>query len=237
MDSEKNPIVLLAGGFCGGWIWRDVVPLLNERGYKTTTPTCTGLGERRHLTHGCVDLSVHLDDVCNHLEMEDLWDVTLVGWSFSGMLLPGTLARSAQRIKSLIYLDAFVPEHGKALVDYLPPAATALLHAYSAANNPLPTSIFFDLFDIKDRQILEFLTQKLVAHPSRTGTEPAVIPDDIPRVPTTYIRCVHHPTPIMDEAAERMAADPEVRVVMAPMDHLCMLTAPDHLVSQLLESV
>ncbi len=46
--NERHTFVLVHGGWCGGWIWRYVAPALRERGHVVTTPTLTGLGERRH---------------------------------------------------------------------------------------------------------------------------------------------------------------------------------------------
>jgi pimeloyl-ACP methyl ester carboxylesterase len=57
-----------------------------------------------------VDLSIHVEDVVAHIEMEDLQNVVLVGWSYGGMVSTGVLTRIPHRIKSMIYLDSFVPE-------------------------------------------------------------------------------------------------------------------------------
>jgi hypothetical protein len=60
-------------------------------GHTVTTPTLTGLGERRHLGSNA-DLDTHIEDVVAHIEMEDLKDVTLVGWSYGGMVITSALA-------------------------------------------------------------------------------------------------------------------------------------------------
>jgi pimeloyl-ACP methyl ester carboxylesterase len=59
--------------------------------------------------------------VVAHIEMEDLRDITLVGWSYGGMVVTGVLARIPERIKGLVYLDAFMPEDGEAVADYWSP--------------------------------------------------------------------------------------------------------------------
>ena len=41
--------VLLHGAWHGGWCWERVAAPLRARGHRVTTPTQTGLGERRHL--------------------------------------------------------------------------------------------------------------------------------------------------------------------------------------------
>ncbi|MBD8091465.1 alpha/beta hydrolase [Pseudomonas fluorescens] len=109
-----NTYVLVAGAWHGAWVWRDVIPVLRGMGHAVSAPTLSGLGERRHTADACVGLGTHIEDVVAHIVMEDLHAVTLVGWSYGGMVTTGVAARLPGRIQSLIYLDAFVPEPGKA---------------------------------------------------------------------------------------------------------------------------
>ena len=86
------------------------------RGYDV--PHALGaIGERVHLATPHVDLSVHVDDVVNQVLYEDLTDIVLVGYSYGGMVVTGTLAHIAGRVRELVYLDAFVPADGQALTD------------------------------------------------------------------------------------------------------------------------
>src|SRR5208283_3726244 len=97
----KRTYVLLHGAWHGGWVWRDVASGLRAMGHAVTTPTLTGLGERRHVGNDTADLATHIEDVVAHIEMEELQDITLVGWSYGGMVVTGALARIPHRIKSL----------------------------------------------------------------------------------------------------------------------------------------
>jgi pimeloyl-ACP methyl ester carboxylesterase len=64
MSSDvKHTYVLIAGAWCGGWVWRDVIPRLRKLGHAVTAPTLTGLGERRQSGRDDTDLSTHIDDV------------------------------------------------------------------------------------------------------------------------------------------------------------------------------
>jgi pimeloyl-ACP methyl ester carboxylesterase len=91
---------------------------MRAAGHEFWTPTCTGVGERAHLANPSIDLDTHIQDIVNVLEFEDLNDVVLVGHSYGGMVATGVADRAHERIKQVIYLDAFVPEDGKALLDY-----------------------------------------------------------------------------------------------------------------------
>ena len=65
-------IVFVHGAFHGGWCWRDVAESLREAGHRVFTPTLTGLGERSHLFSKDVDLDVHIQDVRNVIDWEEL---------------------------------------------------------------------------------------------------------------------------------------------------------------------
>lgn len=89
-------------------------------GDRLFTPTFTGLGERSHLTGLSNDLEIHIQDVLGVLEYEDLRDVVLIGHSYGGMVATGVADRARDRIKHLVYLDAFVPKDGQSQADLLP---------------------------------------------------------------------------------------------------------------------
>ena len=55
-------------------------------------------------------------DVVNTILFEDLHDVILVGHSYGGMVITGVAEMIPNRIKKLIYLDAFLPIDGESVV-------------------------------------------------------------------------------------------------------------------------
>jgi pimeloyl-ACP methyl ester carboxylesterase len=52
------------------------------------------------------------------LKFEDLRDVILIGHSYGGMVATGVADRARERIRHLVYLDAYAPEEGKSSHDY-----------------------------------------------------------------------------------------------------------------------
>jgi hypothetical protein len=64
------------------------------------------------------------------------------------MVITGVADRIAAKIRSLVYLDAFVPENGKALFDYLPAELSGQMRADAAQNGegykvtPIPAAHF-----------------------------------------------------------------------------------------------
>lgn len=109
--------VLVHGAWHGGWCYKRVAQRLRTKGHEVYTPTLTGLGERSHLLHAGVNLSLHVQDILNVLRWEELSDVVLCGHSYGGMVITGVAAAVPDKIASLVYLDAFVPDAGQSLWD------------------------------------------------------------------------------------------------------------------------
>ncbi len=105
-------IVMVAGGWHGGWALAPMARELRSLGHDVFTPTLTGLGERRHLLNAGVNLETHIEDIANVLRFEDLTDVILCGHSYAGMVITGVADRLPERIATLVYVDAFVPQDG-----------------------------------------------------------------------------------------------------------------------------
>jgi pimeloyl-ACP methyl ester carboxylesterase len=111
--------VLVHGAWHGGWCWRDTAAALRAQGHAVVTPTHTGLGDKFHLSRQDITLETHIRDVCGIIEWEGLNDVVLCGHSYGGMVITGVADRMAQRIRSLVYLDAFIPQDGDSLISLL----------------------------------------------------------------------------------------------------------------------
>jgi pimeloyl-ACP methyl ester carboxylesterase len=84
------------------------------------TPTLTGLGERSHLNSAALDLSTHIADIVNLLKWEELSNVVLCGHSYAGSVIAGVADQMFDRIKALVFLDAFVLENGESFMDIVP---------------------------------------------------------------------------------------------------------------------
>jgi pimeloyl-ACP methyl ester carboxylesterase len=110
-------IVLVPGGWRGGWTFSSIARDIRARGHEAWTPTLTGLGERVHLARGSVNLDTHIDDIANLLLYEQLTQVVLCGHSYAGMVITGVADRMPERIAKLVYVDAFVPDDGNSWWD------------------------------------------------------------------------------------------------------------------------
>lgn len=231
--------VLVHGSHGGSWIWKKVLPLLRARGHEVYTPGLTGLSDRAHLLQCGVDLMTHVTDVASLLFYEDLSEVVLVGNSYAGMVITGVAASVPERLKMLVYLDAYVPDDGQSEEDLWPPEMRTAILADEAAvrgvRQPPPPSAF----GITDPEVAEWVTARWTPHPLATYTQA------VPRgnawsaaLPRVFIHCTGDPATTLPVfatcAAKARASGWEVHELVT--GHVAMLTAPRE-VAELLHKV
>lgn len=174
--TKKATFVLIHGAWHGGWAWKKVRPLLQAARHDVFTPTLTGLGERAHLANPAVDLDTHIQDVINLLEYEDLRDVILAGHSYAGMVITGVAAKAPSRLAQLVYVDAFLPENGKSLNDYVP-SFVANYEENVRKNGdgwrlPFAGALTLQALGITDAADIAWMSPRMVDQPYKTFTQP-----------------------------------------------------------------
>ncbi|MBV29632.1 MAG: alpha/beta hydrolase [Actinobacteria bacterium] len=110
-----SEIVLVHGAWGGSYGFKKLRPLLTAHGHEVFTPSLTGIGERSHLVNPSITLETHVTDVVNTILYEDLTEILLLGFSYGGMVATGALEMISDRVKHLVYLDAFVPGDGQSV--------------------------------------------------------------------------------------------------------------------------
>ncbi|HEV8586369.1 MAG TPA: alpha/beta hydrolase family protein [Methylomirabilota bacterium] len=217
--------VLVHGAWHGGWCWIRVARLLRDAAHEVHTPTLTGLGDRAHQARPEIDLEAHVQDVVGVLEAEELRNVILVGHSYAGMVITGVAARAANRLSHLVYLDAFVPEAGKALLDYAGPRAEAIRESARAEGEgwripPFPP----ERFGVTSQRDREWLQRRLVPQPLKTFEQPlaAAGGDKAKRV---YVYCSSPAMGAFDQFAERLREDRKWQFHDVKTGHDAMITA------------
>jgi pimeloyl-ACP methyl ester carboxylesterase len=230
--------LLVHGSHGGGWIWQKVTPRLRAAGHEVYAPTLTGVSDRSHLFDCGVNLTTHITDVVSLLAYEDLSDVILVGNSYAGMVITGVAAKVPERLKRLVYLDAYVPEDGQSEVDLWPAEMRAAILADEAASKGLRQPPPPALFGVTDPVLAEWVKVRWTPHPLATYTEP--VPRGNARsaaLPRVFIHCTEGPTmstPLFAPFAAKARANGwEVRELAT--GHVAMLTAPQEVSDMLLE--
>src|SRR3978361_689888 len=110
--------VLVHGAWHGGWCWRRVADLLEQKGHKVFAPTLSGLCERSPLADAKSSPSTHIADVVNLIRWEGLDDIVLVGHSYGGFVISGVAEKLSVAPPSLVFLDALVPQNGAGTADF-----------------------------------------------------------------------------------------------------------------------
>jgi pimeloyl-ACP methyl ester carboxylesterase len=224
--------LLVHGAWHGGWSWRRTARRLREAGHEVFTPSLTGLGDRSHLLGPGVTLSTHVRDVTNLIEHEELRDVVLCGHSYSGLVVAQAADQMPGRIAALVFLDAFLPEDGKALLDLLPPESRAASEAEAREQGdgwflPAPAPERLELADAADRH---WFKERSGAQPLATFTEPSRLIGAWRTVPRlVYIAATHFTPPVFQRFAQAVQADPAFEYYEVPCGHEIMIDRPDAL--------
>jgi pimeloyl-ACP methyl ester carboxylesterase len=169
--TRPKTYVLVHGAWHGGWCWRDVAAALRQTGHRVTTPTQTGLGERRHLLSKNITLGTFVADIVNHIEAEELTDIVLVGHSHGGAVITGVADRIPARIRDLVYLDAVILESGRSAFSMLSPETATARRKLVAEEGqglflPVPALTAFGIPD--DHPRADWVRRRLTPHPVGT---------------------------------------------------------------------
>jgi pimeloyl-ACP methyl ester carboxylesterase len=231
--------VLIHGGGHGGWCYNKLSPLLRTAGHLVYAPSLTGCGDRKHLVSPDVGLDTHVTDVVNLLDYEDLTEVILVGHSYGGMVITGVADRAAERISSLVYLDAAHPVDGESLRVL---ASRSIEPTYAGVRTvdgtelvmwPMPGMAAF--FGITDPADAAWTESKLTPHPWKCFDQPLrlVNGDAARRVGRININCTQA-LQNSEPAARARQVDGD-RNYESDSGHDLMITEPRAVADMLLE--
>jgi pimeloyl-ACP methyl ester carboxylesterase len=202
-------------------MWSRLARELRSRGHEVLTPSLTGVGERAHLAAPAVNLSTHIADVLHALEYERLEQVVLVGHSYGGMVVTGAADRAAARIAALVYLDAFVPQNGQALVDFLPQPMRERLPRDEWRVPPLPPHAQ----GMSDATEIAWVADRRVPQPLGTFTEKLSLEGRY-RGPRRYILCSGYSPSTFRAFGEHLRSDPAWRYDELPTHHYPQVSMP-----------
>ena len=234
--SGEKTILVCHGAWSGGWSWKKMFPLVQTAGYRLVVPTYTGLGEREHLANPAIDLDTHIQDILSAIKFEDLSDIILLGHSYGGMVATGVADRARDRIKQLIYLDAFVPDDGQSLLDLNEPARARMRELAQAGDgwrvppNPTPPDT--------PQADLDWLTERRVDMPLKCFETKLKLQGGKLSLPRSYIYAKRiTPADTFGPFAKRTRSEPGWRYFEIDASHSPHVTAPETLMALLGEIV
>jgi len=228
--------VLVHGAWHGGWCWQRVAAQLRRDGHAVFTPTLTGLGERSHLLAPGINLATHVADIVNVMKWERLRDVVLCGHSYGGFVISRVAEEMASAIRSIVFLDAFLPADGDTIEKVTGPAIQDAVRAAlqrSELGVPPRSAETFGVNEA-DRAWVDSLC---VPQPIGTFTSPIVLDGARERISRkTYIRAKGYHNPSFDRAFGAAKSDPSWHCHHVPCGHDVMVDMPERLSELLLQA-
>jgi pimeloyl-ACP methyl ester carboxylesterase len=233
-----STFVLVHGAWGGAHGFRHLRRRLQAAGHEVFTPSLTGIGERVHLASPLVGLGTHVRDVVHQVLYEDLQDIVLLGFSYGGAVVTGALEHIAERVRHLVYLDAFVPAHGESVWGQLRGTGRSAITLGEEwlVNGPVR--------EFDDPAEAAWMAPRRTAHPKACFTEPVFLAQPLERYPfsRTYIKATAAPPEdpgnlAFWRAARHAQASADWRYHEIATNHMVANNRPDELAALLLDLV
>jgi pimeloyl-ACP methyl ester carboxylesterase len=236
-------IVLVHGSWHTGELWRDVALQLRDGGHEVHTPTIAGHGKGvdKRVNHAQCTQSV-VDYIVEH----DLRDFVLLGHSYGGTIISKVVEALPDRVRRLVFWNAFVLQDGESLDDNVPPHYRALFSQMSAASPDgsvmLPFPIWREAF-INDADLAT--AQRTYELLSPEPYQPFVDKLDLKKfhalpTPRSYLHCTEDtalpPSPEWGWHPRMSSRLGLYRLVQIPGSHEVMFTAPERLARAIVEA-
>ena len=188
-----STFVLVHGAWHTGQEFEAVAQPIRDAGHTVHCPTVAGNKPGDDRTIG---LDAAISSIALYLSENDLTDVILLGHSYGGMIITGVADRCPERLRRLVYWNAFVPNSGECLNDLVPPHYVEMFDGVSAASPDnsvmLPFPIWREAFiNDGDAQIAQSSYDVLNPHPYATFTDKIALeknPAEM-ELPKSYINC------------------------------------------------
>ncbi len=232
--------VFVHGAFAGAWCWGPLRERLEAAGHTTEARDLPGSGDDQTPV-GELTLDVYADSVCEQLRQADE-PAVLVPNSMGGVVATQAAARCPERVASIVYVAAFLPQDGQSLLalTQLPEGADDQIQANLVVVGDPPVATLsaaasLDAMYLRcSEQTAAWAIGRQRPQPVLPFTQPVSLPDgafdDIPR---SYVLCTLDRS-IPPALQRRMIATAGITdVVELDTDHAPHLSATDELAAAL----
>lgn len=187
--------VLIHGAWHDGSLWEEVAAPLRSAGHEVHTPTLAGNGP------GEIDRTIgHAEAVqsaIDYLDENDLSDFVLLGHSYGGSIISKVAEAMPDRIRRLVYWNAFVLMDGESVESVSPPPykemmdAIAASGAYGPGAVKLPFPVWREAFmNDAPLELAEKTYEMTTPHPLKTLTDKLELKTFYElEIPKSYINC------------------------------------------------
>lgn len=109
-EVKKETFVLVHSAWLGAWQWESVKNILEAEGHKVITPDLPGHGNDK-TSPADITMDNYVNTILSILDSQEE-DVILLGHSFNGITISRVAELRPNKIKSLVYLTAFLLPNG-----------------------------------------------------------------------------------------------------------------------------
>ncbi|MGH1493791.1 MAG: alpha/beta fold hydrolase [Acidimicrobiales bacterium] len=228
--AQLPPVVLIHGGWMGGWAWDALTPHLVAAGHDVHTPTLVGLGDRQAEGGPATTIIDQVDDLALWLKRFER-PVTLLGHSYSGMVATMLADRLPEMVARLVILDGFVPLDGEGIADLVDPSEAKETAKAVAAHGQRPPPDPAR-WGVSDPATTNMLRARLTPHPGGTTAERVRLSGRYAG-PKDYISMTQDQKQHFVRTADRLRDDNSWALHEYDGGHLDMIIAPEHLAQTL----
>jgi len=221
--------VLIHGGHHGSWCWDKVVPLLRNKEHVVEVPDLPGHGKDKTPIQE-VTLQSCVNKVCSIIKTKSE-PVILVGHSLAGNVISQVAEQIPDKIKTLVYLTAYLLRDGESLTSLFESFRPLLNMSQDQSYYTMKTEVIADLF-YNDCSAEDIDRAKALLCPEATAifmTPVHLSNEKFGRVPRIYIECLCDQTIIPRKQKAMYTTIPCLRVISLNTGHSPFLSAPEML--------
>jgi pimeloyl-ACP methyl ester carboxylesterase len=138
-----STFVLVHGSWHDGSAFQAVIKHLEAKGHQAFAPTIKGHGKgvNKNVNHAECTQSI-----VDYIVDKDLTDIVLLGHSFGGTIIVKVAEAISERIRRLIFFNAFVLNDGESLTDNIPPDSQALFDKLARESEDYTVMMPFEIW-------------------------------------------------------------------------------------------
>ncbi|MCX6135082.1 MAG: alpha/beta fold hydrolase [Ignavibacteriales bacterium] len=234
-----STFVLIHGAWHGGWCWSKVAQLLRQSGHPVLTPDLPGHGGDQTPV-GEITLKKYADSVVALLDQQPA-PVILVGHSMGGLVISEAAEKRPEKVKSLVYVCAFLLRNGETLGGVagrdshalvMPNLVVAQDQVSARVAEGMIRQTFYTNCSLNDASSAQ---SRLVPQALAPFMTPLQLTEArYGRVPRQYVECTHDRAISIGVQREMHANSPCRKIHTLETDHSPFLSAPQELASILI---
>lgn len=235
-----STFVLVHGAWHGAWCWERIVPLLEGHGHRVIAPDLPGMGrDRTPLADVTLEGWAHF--VADFVRQQEE-PVILVGHSRGGIVVSQAAEYVPDRIRTLVYLAAFLVPDGRTLLDTMrripprPESKDSLVFAPDGATSTIaPDAVKRVFYNTTADEWVARAAALSGPEPMVSFTTPLKVADErYGSVDRVYIECTQDRA-IAPQLQRIMVAELPCReIITMDTDHSPFYSAPEALAAHLL---